>query len=123
MTILQQIKKFLSSTLGLIVMAGIGVGIIAFVNLLIYTSDISAILHLVALFMVFGAFLGSIYAWDPRSGLTSKDYPVARMCTGIVTGIFIAITFKTHFIYFAIFATIFGLLGWLGMRWAKYIDF
>ena len=84
---------------------------------------------LAAFFASLGALYGSVIALDPRSGMSLGNNPIWRT---LLSAIFGAITVLVVWswspdnfssIWLVAGASIGGVLGWFGWRWARYVDF
>ena len=89
----------------------------------------SAILNVALLFAVLGSFYGAIAALDSASGMSSADRPFLRtVLCGILGATLVLLVQAWPPQTFNAVGPIVGLLvgaalGWLGWRWAKYVDF
>ena len=75
------------------------------------------------MFTLFGAFVGTILVTDPRSGLTQRDRPILRTGISTLIGAVYAFTFDLTLGPSVTLVLVFGGLGFLGMSWARYVEF
>ena len=88
-----------------------------------------AMLNIVLLFGVLGAFYGAIVALDRESGMSEQDRPFLRfsLCGALgATAVLLVQAWPPQ--TFDSFGAVVGLLiggalGWLGWSWAKYVNF
>ena len=100
-------------------------------------APLSALLFTASLFSVFGALYGTIVVLDETSGIRPRfgslirtfHYPKLRALLGGIWGL-AAVQLGMHLDgrtaslrWLAIGALVGAILGWLGWRWAKYVDF
>jgi hypothetical protein len=84
---------------------------------------------LVAFFASLGALYGSVAALDSTSGMSVGSHPILRtlMCAvfGATTVLAVGSGNPADFsnMWWLAGAFVGGVLGWLGWRWAKYVDF
>ena len=82
-----------------------------------------------AVFGLLGAMYGAIYALDIRADSTNIDRPVLRtlVCAGLGGLLVFYLQFSSpltrDFEPITIGAGVAGVLGWVGWRWAKHVDF
>lgn len=77
----------------------------------------------IASFGCFGFLLGGIYAFDPESELKIKSSAIGRMMFGLIAALLLAILWRWPGEGMALAALLGVVLGYLGMTWAKYVDF
>lgn len=88
-----------------------------------------AIFNIALLFLILGAYYGTILGLDSRAGVSKLEYPVLRatLCGALAsTAVLLAQSWSPP--TFNIVGPVAGFfigaaLGWLGWSWAKYIDF
>jgi hypothetical protein len=89
----------------------------------------AAVLQVGALFASLGCIFGAAVALDGRSGTPVGDYPMLRTA---ICAIFGAVTVLVvwswspenfHPAWSSIGAAVGAVLGWLGWRWAKYVEY
>ena len=120
---LTKLKQFIRSPIGIVVLSTVGVAIAALIEGLLYAPNLVVLGKVVGTFALFGAFLGIIYATDPSEGIEVKARPVLRTIGSIGVGTILAVALPLSLTAAVICVIIFGVLGWLGMKWAKYVDF
>jgi hypothetical protein len=110
---------------GIAVMITLGVAFLALVQGFQYTPNLVVLGKLIGLFAILGAFLGIIYATDPRENIDFKvkNRPAVRTILSSSVGGVFSYMFHLSPLSAMTFVLVFGILGWLGMRWAKYVDF
>lgn len=87
------------------------------------------VLLVVPFFGLFGAFLGTIMAFDSQTENGAQDRPLVRtILSGIIGAGFVAYlewSADTEMAWYVSIISIcgFGFLGWLGWKWAQYVDF
>lgn len=77
----------------------------------------------IASFGCFGFLLGGIHAFDGESELSVKSSPIGRMFFGLVASLLLSVLWRWPREGIALAALAGILLGYLGMKWAKYADF
>jgi len=120
---LRRIRTFLSRPAGIVILTTVGLALLALIEGFLYAADVAILLRLVAFFAILGAFLGTIYATDSRSGLEVADRPILRTAVSIALGLAAALTVGLSATSALLSAVVLGALGWLGMTWAQYVDF
>lgn len=81
------------------------------------------------LFSLFSAFWGTIVAFDLQAGNAGEDSPILRtILSGMIGAAFLTYLewstgMEMGWYVLAIGTCTFALLGWLGWKWAQYIDF
>lgn len=110
---------------GLLLAGGVAVGVAAYaaVEVLIGGDSLAGFLPLVASFGCFGLLLGAIFAFDAESEFKGTNRPLARVLTSTVAGLALSLLWRWPAEGVALSALVFGFLGYLGMSWAKYVDF
>ena len=86
-------------------------------------GSIGYVVRGIAVFGCFGFLLGGIYAFDAESKVKEKDSVLARVGIGIVCGLVIAFLLDWPTEAYVLSALVGAMLGYLGMIWAKYVDF
>jgi len=71
----------------------------------------------------FGFLLGGIFAFDPQSELKIKAIAPARILFGVAAACGLGMLWKWPVDGLAAASIVGGLLGYLGMQWARYVDF
>lgn len=74
-------------------------------------------------FGCFGFLLGGIYAFDPKSDLKIKSSVFGRMSFGIIASLILSALWRWPVEGVALAIFIGAVLGYLGMIWAKFVDF
>lgn len=117
------VRTFLGRPLGVFVLATVGVALFALVEGFLYAPNVAILLKLVGFAALLGAFLGTIYATDSRSGLNVVDRPIVRTAISAAVGLTAswAAGLSPTAVLFS--AAALGALGWFGMTWARYVDF
>lgn len=77
----------------------------------------------IASFACFGFFLGGIYAFDPESELKIKSSSFGRVSFGLVSALLLAALWRWPLEGVFLSALLGAILGYLGMSWAKYVQF
>ena len=70
-----------------------------------------------------GLLLGGIYAFDPESDLKIRSSSVGRTAIGIAASLLLAALWRWPLEGMALAGFMGTALGYLGMSWAKYVDF
>jgi len=70
-----------------------------------------------------GFFLGGIYAFDPDSELRIKSSAIGRVSFGIVSALLLSALWRWPAEGVLLAVMVGAILGYLGMLWAKYVDF
>lgn len=122
-SVLEKVKTFLSRPVGILILATVGVALLGLVEGLRYALNLIILLKLVGFAALLGAFFGTIYATDSRSGLKVVDRPIVRTAISAVLGLIAAWAASLSPTHALFSATALGALGWLGMTWARYVDF
>ena len=86
-------------------------------------SDWSRVLLGVASLACFGFLLGGIYAFDPNSDLRIKASSFGRISFGIVSALLLSALWRWPTEAVALSVLLGIILGYLGMLWAKYVEF
>jgi hypothetical protein len=100
-----------------------GVALFGLVEGLLYAPNVAILLKLVGFAALLGSFLGTIYATDPRSGLTVVDRPIVRTAISAAVGLLASWAAGLSPTAALLSAAVLGALGWLGMTWARYVAF
>lgn len=74
-------------------------------------------------FGCFGFLLGGIYAFDPKSDLKIKSSAIGRMSFGVIASLILSALWRWPLEGVALASLIGAVLGYIGMIWAKYVDF
>lgn len=74
-------------------------------------------------FGCFGFLLGGIYAFDPESDLKIKSSAIGRMSFGVMASLILSALWRWPIEGVALASLIGAVLGYLGMTWAKFVDF
>jgi len=88
-------------------------------------EDISwqRLLLTVASFGCLGVLLGGIYAFDAESDLHIRVSAIGRMTTGSTASLLLGLIWHWPVEFILLGSFIGAVLGYLGMSWAKYVDF
>ena len=121
--ILEKLKKFIGKPVGIIVLFALSLAMVAFVEALLYSPNLIILGKLVGIFTLLGAFLGVIYATDPSEQFKVRARPLLRTLVSGAIGATFAVVLRLSAVASVICVGIFAMLGWLGMKWARYIDF
>jgi len=70
-----------------------------------------------------GLMLGGIYAFDAKSELKIRSSVVGRTVIGTTASLLLAVVWRWPLGGIALAGSIGAALGYLGMLWAKYVDF
>jgi hypothetical protein len=87
------------------------------------------VLNSVLLFAVLGAYYGAIAALDSASGMADADRPIIRtILCGFLAAVAVLLVQAWPPQTFNMIGPLLGFfigasLGWVGWRWAKYVDF
>lgn len=87
------------------------------------------VLNFCLLFAVLGGYYGAIVALDSESGIADTDRPIIRaMLCGLLAAIAVLLVQAWPPQTFNMVGAVIGffvgaILGWIGWRWAKYVDF
>jgi len=109
-----------------LMLAGIFAGIFAlyaFSNLFLDQHSIHDLLIFVASFACLGFLIGGIYAFDDRSELKIVSSAMARTLIGVGAAATLSFILNWNNDLMTLSGLIGGALGYLGMTWAKYVDF
>ena len=117
------LKKFIRSPLGIVILCTAGVAFLAFIEGLVYAPNLQVLAKVVGTFALLGMFLGVIYSTDPHEGFEVQARPLLRTVGSGIIGAFFAVVLHLTLIGSIVCVSIFTILGWLGMRWVKYVDF
>jgi len=98
-----------------------GLALIAATDLLALGRSNS--LRVAGLFALFGLFMGTILVTDPVGGQTERDLPWVRTLVGLLVGALYALTLNLSAPFGVGLTLVLGLLGYFGMRWARYVEF
>ena|SRR5579862_5938731 len=79
--------------------------------------------RIVASFGCLGFLLGSIYAFDSASDLVVTNMPRVRIILAALAALVLSRLWHFHASATVSWCLVFALLGYLGMTWAKYVDF
>ncbi len=120
---LEKSKKFIAKPIGIIVLFALGLAMVAFVEALLYSPNLITLGKLVGIFALLGAFLGVIYATDPSEQFRVRARPLLRTLVSGAIGTTYAVLLHLSPLASVICVGIFAILGWLGMKWARYVDF
>ncbi len=120
---LEKSKKFIAKPIGIIVLFALGLAMVAFVEALLYSPNLITLGKLVGIFALLGAFLGVIYGTDPREQFKVRARPLLRTLVSGAIGTTYAVLLHLSPLASVICVGIFAILGWLGMKWARYVDF
>lgn len=88
-----------------------------------------AVFNIALLFLVLGAYYGTVLGLDSRAGVSKLEHPVLRaaLCGVLAsTAVLLVQSWPPHTFNIAGPVTGFfigAVLGWLGWSWAKFIDF
>jgi len=110
-------------------MAGVAVAAVLYGLPDIIGGEGKLVLLVVPIFGLFGTLLGTTMAFDSQAQNGTQDRPLVRtILSGIIGAIFVAYlewSADTEMAWYvsAVTACGFGFLGWLGWKWAQYIDF
>lgn len=74
-------------------------------------------------FGCFGFLLGGIYAFDPESDLKIKSSAIGRISFGVIASLILSALWRWPLAGVALASFIGAVLGYLGMIWAKFVDF
>lgn len=86
-------------------------------------GDWHRLLLWVASLACLGFLLGGIYAFDPESELKIKSSSFGRVCFGIVSSVLLGLLWRWPTEGLLLSALVGAILGYLGMFWAKYVQF
>jgi hypothetical protein len=117
------LKRFVRSSLGIVILVTAGVAFLAFIEGLLYAPNLQVLVKMVGTFALLGMFLGVIYSTDPHEGFDVKASTLLRTGSYAIIGVIFAVVLHLTLIGSIICVAIFAILGWWGMRWAKYVDF
>ena len=120
---LARVRAFLSRPVGIVILVTVGVVLLGFVESLLYAPNLTILLKLLGFAALLGAFLGAIYATDSRSGLHVVDRPILRTAISAAVGLTVACAAGLSPTSTLLSSAILGALGWLGVTWARYVDF
>jgi hypothetical protein len=118
-----RIRTFISRPGGIVVLAAVGVAFLGLIEGFLYAPSVAVLLRIVAVCALLGAFLGTIYATDPRSGLTVTKRPILRSVVSAAVGLIGAMVLGLSAPSVVLVGGVTAALGWLGMAWAQYVDF
>lgn len=88
-----------------------------------------AVVHVGLLFLVLGALYGSVAALDSRSPVALGNHDYIRMMLCALFGAAVVLVIWSwqpanfNKLWALLGAAIGATLGWIGWRWAKYVDF
>jgi hypothetical protein len=74
-------------------------------------------------FACFGFLLGGIYAFDPESDLKITSSGTGRMSFGAAAALILSVLWHWPLEGAALAVLMGAMLGYLGMTWARYVDF
>ena len=74
-------------------------------------------------FGCFGFLLGGIYAFDPESDLKIKSSTIGRMSFGVTAALVLSAMWHLPPDGIALAGILGAVLGYLGMIWAKFVNF
>jgi hypothetical protein len=80
-------------------------------------------LPVVVWFAILGAYLGVIHVTDARSALVSVDRPRLRTGLCAAIGVAVALYLRLELPGALALTAVAASLGYLGMGWARYVDF
>jgi hypothetical protein len=86
-------------------------------------GSLSDLALLVARFGCFGLLLGAIFAFDANSEFKGVNRPVVRVAVGAIAGLALALLWHWPIEGVIVAVVLAAFLGYLGMSWAKYVDF
>jgi hypothetical protein len=107
----------------MVVAAALGLALMAAVEVGDRACGIFQLLPLLGCFALLGAFFGTIYVTDPRSGLTDTDRPILRAAVCALLGGSFALLLELQLLHSVVVVLGITGLGYLGMRWARWVDF
>jgi hypothetical protein len=110
---------------GLFVAGGFAVGVAAYAALQVVSggNSLSGLLPLVASFGCFGLLLGAIYAFDANAEFKGVSRPIPRVATSAVAGLALALLWRWPLEGALLSVLVASFLGYLGLLWARYVDF
>lgn len=88
-------------------------------------GDISSqrLLLCIAFFGCFGMLLGGIYAFDAESDLNIRASVIGRITIGSTASLILGLVWHWSLEFIVLASFIGAVLGYLGMSWAKYVEF
>lgn len=119
-------SKFSKVLIRGLLMAGafsVFVAIYAAVQMFLGGQSLSGAVPLLASFGCLGLLLGAIYAFDEESDVKTTGHTALRVGLSAIAGLSLALLWSWPFEALALSVLLSGMLGYLGMSWAKYLDF
>lgn len=119
------LENLLSRPVGVIVVFALGVMFLAAIETagaLFSPGKAGAFVSVVSVFGLFGVFLGAIYATEVEAG-ADKDRPFVRTVICTCVGAAVSYVFRVPLVWAPLVVFVAGFLGWLGMKWARHVDF
>lgn len=112
-------------TQGLFIAAFFGamVAVCALVEFVTSEPGPASAARIVASFGCLGFLLGSIYAFDSASELVVTNMPRVRMVLAVLAAVVLSRLWHFHAAATVGCCLVFAILGYLGMTWARYVDF
>ena len=117
-------EKLVSRPSGVVVVVTLMVMFLAAVEgigILAMPGKRGAFVGLISCFGLVGVFLGAVYATEIEAG-AEKNRPVARTLICSCVGAAVAYVAQAPFAWSVLIVLSAGFLGWLGMRWVRYVD-
>ena len=72
---LTRLRATVGRPVSIVLLTTVGVAILGLIQGFLYASTVAVLLRIVGVCALLGAFLGTIFATDPRSGFTLTDRP------------------------------------------------
>lgn len=119
------LEKLLSRPVGVVVFITLGVMFLAateVIGALFEPEKAGAFVYVVSFFGLIGVYLGAIHATEIEAG-ADKNRPFIRTVICTFVGAAMSFVFHAPLVWAPLFMFIAGFFGWLGFRWARYVDF
>jgi hypothetical protein len=114
----------LKSPLGIVLVVALSIMGLAAIEAIVGPHGLSAVLPVAMLMAPLGLFLGTIYATHPSDrGFAVADRPAIRTLVSAAIGAVYASVLGLSIVGASVCVLVFAALGWLGMRWLRYLDF
>jgi len=114
-----QLRKSLLLVIGFAVIAGVA----GFFYAPWWDTSWQRLLLCIASFGCFGMLLGGIYAFDAESDLKIRVSAIGRITIGSTATLLLGLLWHWPLEFIVLASFIGAVLGYLGMSWAKYVDF